>query len=136
MYSLAFFLLCLLSFELVLSVCLSSFVLSTVPSSSILVDNLLSTPLLDEAAFFWYLPLLLPIIFYISSFMFFPDHSVICLFIQMPINTLAEVNRSSKYWTVHVYVSHLWHRRGGTDNEPIKHNDMVLIDKQVGHPAW
>ena len=50
---------------------------------------------------------------------------------QMSISTLAEVNRTSKYWTVCAYVSRLWHHRGGTDNGPIKHTDMVLIDIQV-----
>ena len=51
--------------------------------------------------------------------------------LQMAATSLSEIHNNSKHWTVAVYVSRLWHHRGGTDNGPIKHTDLVVLDSEV-----
>ncbi|KAM0876286.1 hypothetical protein ACQ4PT_036257 [Festuca glaucescens] len=52
---------------------------------------------------------------------------------EMPISPLSKVNPGSRDWAVQVYVSRRWHHRGGTDDGPIKHTDLVLLDKEGNH---
>jgi hypothetical protein len=57
---------------------------------------------------------------------------VFLVLFQMLINLLSEIHKDSRQWTICVLVSRMWHYRGGTDEGPIKHTDLVLIDEQVG----
>ncbi|KAM0821947.1 hypothetical protein ACQ4PT_071836 [Festuca glaucescens] len=52
---------------------------------------------------------------------------------EMPINLLSEIHKDSHQWTICVLVSRMWHYRGGIDEGPIKHTDLVLIDEQGSH---
>lgn len=52
---------------------------------------------------------------------------------EMPISPLSDLNPGSRDWSIHAYISRLWHHRGGTDDGPIKHTDLVLQDKQGNH---
>ncbi|KAM0912335.1 hypothetical protein ACQ4PT_012850 [Festuca glaucescens] len=53
--------------------------------------------------------------------------------VEMLINLLSEIHKDSRQWTICVLVSRMWHYRGGTDEGPIKHTDLVLIDEQGSH---
>ena len=44
---------------------------------------------------------------------------------------LSEIHNHSRKWVVSVLVSRLWFYRGGTDNGPIQHMDLVVLDSQV-----
>jgi hypothetical protein len=61
-----------------------------------------------------------------------PGLTVLVLLFQMPINPLREIHKDSHHWTICVLVSRMWHYRGGTDEGPIKHTDLVLLDTDVG----
>jgi hypothetical protein len=50
----------------------------------------------------------------------------------MAHSLLSEIHRDSIQWTICVLVSCMWHYHGGTDEGPIKHTDLVLLDEEVG----
>lgn len=52
---------------------------------------------------------------------------------KMGYQLLSEVHNQSRKWTISVLVSHLWFYRGGTDNGPIQHMDLVVLDSQGNH---
>lgn len=52
---------------------------------------------------------------------------------QMAFNALSELHPGNSLRRVRVYVSRLWHHRGGTDNGPIKHMDLIILDSQGNH---
>ncbi|CAM0872263.1 unnamed protein product [Alopecurus aequalis] len=43
---------------------------------------------------------------------------------------LSEIHKDSNQWTICVLVSRMWHYRGGTNEGPIKHTDLVLLDNE------
>jgi hypothetical protein len=57
---------------------------------------------------------------------------VFAILFQMAHSLLSKIHRDSNQWTICVLVSCMWHYRGGTDEGPIKHTDLVLLDKEVG----
>ncbi|KAK1650619.1 hypothetical protein QYE76_068424 [Lolium multiflorum] len=61
------------------------------------------------------------------------DCDVLSAPVKMPINLLSEIHKDSRQWTICVLVSRMWHYRGGTDEGPIKHTDLVLIDEKGSH---
>ena len=56
---------------------------------------------------------------------------MLVILFQMAVNRLAEIHKDSHHWTICVLVSRMWHYRGGTDDGPIKHTDLVLLDTDV-----
>ncbi|XP_062194097.1 replication protein A 70 kDa DNA-binding subunit D-like isoform X2 [Phragmites australis] len=48
----------------------------------------------------------------------------------MPFDLLPTLHPKSKHWTICARVSRKWEYRGGTDDGPIAHIDLVLIDEQ------
>jgi len=57
--------------------------------------------------------------------------SVVCL--QMAHNKLSEIHKDGHQWTICFLVSHKWHYRGGTDEGPLIHTDLMLIDSDGTH---
>uniref|UniRef100_A0ACD6A059 Uncharacterized protein n=1 Tax=Avena sativa TaxID=4498 RepID=A0ACD6A059_AVESA len=51
----------------------------------------------------------------------------------MAHNMLSEIHKDNTHWTIYVLVSHMWHYCGGTDEGPIKHTDLVLLDSEGTH---
>lgn len=49
------------------------------------------------------------------------------------ISLLSELHDKEFHWNVCVLVSRLWHYRGATDDGPIIHTDLVVIDKEGTH---
>ena len=47
------------------------------------------------------------------------------------ISSLDRLVKGGRGSSTSVYVSHLWHHRGGADTGEIKHTDMVLLDSEV-----
>ncbi|KAL6633538.1 hypothetical protein ACP70R_026209 [Stipagrostis hirtigluma subsp. patula] len=48
----------------------------------------------------------------------------------MRYDPLPTLHSRSKHWTICVRVSRMWEYRGGTDDGPIQHLDLVLIDSE------
>ncbi|XP_062220897.1 uncharacterized protein LOC133920180 isoform X2 [Phragmites australis] len=48
----------------------------------------------------------------------------------MPFDLLPMLHPKSKHWTICVRVSRKWEYRGGTDDGPVAHIDLVLADEQ------
>ncbi|XP_062197913.1 replication factor A protein 1-like [Phragmites australis] len=48
----------------------------------------------------------------------------------MPYNLLSDINPSSIHWTIQVKVSRMWEFHGNTDEGPIKHLDLILLDEK------
>jgi hypothetical protein len=61
-----------------------------------------------------------------------PALIVFIMLIQMAFNLLSEIHSDNHQWTICVLVSRMWHYRGGTDEGPIQHTDLVLLDVEVG----
>ncbi|KAM0879429.1 hypothetical protein ACQ4PT_034241 [Festuca glaucescens] len=53
--------------------------------------------------------------------------------VEMAVNLLSEIHSGSNQWTISVFVSRMWHYRGGTDEGPLQHTDVVLIDQEGNH---
>ncbi|KAM0890942.1 hypothetical protein ACQ4PT_026719 [Festuca glaucescens] len=53
--------------------------------------------------------------------------------VEMAVNLLSEIHSGSNQWTISVLVSRMWHYRGGTDEGPLQHTDVVLIDQEGNH---
>ena len=53
------------------------------------------------------------------------------LLLQMTFSLLSEIHKDSHQWTIRVLVSRMWNYRGGTDEGPILHTDLVLLDIEV-----
>ncbi|KAM0834023.1 hypothetical protein ACQ4PT_063881 [Festuca glaucescens] len=51
----------------------------------------------------------------------------------MAVNLLSEIHSRSNQWTISVLISLMWHYRGGTDEGPLQHTDVVLIDQEGNH---
>ncbi|KAM0904043.1 hypothetical protein ACQ4PT_018277 [Festuca glaucescens] len=51
----------------------------------------------------------------------------------MAVNLLSEIHSGSNQWTISVLVSRMWHYRGGTNEGPLQHTDVVLIDQEGNH---
>ena len=60
-----------------------------------------------------------------------PALLMLIVFVQMACSLLSEIHKDSHQWTICVLVSRMWHYRGGTDEGPIKHTDLVLLDTEV-----
>ncbi|KAM0851549.1 hypothetical protein ACQ4PT_052350 [Festuca glaucescens] len=52
---------------------------------------------------------------------------------SMEFSLLSEIHKDSNQWTIRVLVSRMWNYRGGTDEGPIIHGDVVLLDKEGNH---
>ncbi|KAM0832332.1 hypothetical protein ACQ4PT_064970 [Festuca glaucescens] len=52
---------------------------------------------------------------------------------NMAVNLLSEIHSRSNQWTISVLISRMWHYRGGTDEGPLQHTDVVLIDQEGNH---
>jgi hypothetical protein len=50
---------------------------------------------------------------------------------QMAHSPLSAIHNGSNQWTICALVSRMWHYRGGTDEGPIRHTDLVLLDTEV-----
>ncbi|KAM0912965.1 hypothetical protein ACQ4PT_012450 [Festuca glaucescens] len=52
---------------------------------------------------------------------------------SMEFSLLSKIHKDSNQWTIRVLVSRMWNYRGGTDEGPIIHGDVVLLDKEGNH---
>ncbi|KAM0885153.1 hypothetical protein ACQ4PT_030511 [Festuca glaucescens] len=53
--------------------------------------------------------------------------------VKMAVNLLSEIHSRSNQWTISVLISRMWHYHGGTDEGPLQHTDVVLIDQEGNH---
>ncbi|KAM0874511.1 hypothetical protein ACQ4PT_037356 [Festuca glaucescens] len=53
--------------------------------------------------------------------------------VEMAVNLLSEIHSDSNQWAISVLVSRMWHYRGGTNEGPLQHTDVVLIDQEGNH---
>ncbi|XP_047093720.1 replication protein A 70 kDa DNA-binding subunit A-like [Lolium rigidum] len=53
--------------------------------------------------------------------------------LPMAFNLLSEIHSDNHQWMICVLVSRMWHYRGGTDEGPIQHTDLVLLDVEGNH---